>query len=431
MAISASEPVEADAAAAVPGVARRFLGWRMLVVCFLANFLANAVTLSAFGNFVVPLAEAFDVQTATIGYGIAMAILTMGVAGPFVGRWLDQGLARRVMTIGSLMTGVGLLLLSRATELWYAGVCYVGLACMGAALFGMMPSMTLIANWFVRRRGLAIGITVAGATVASYVAPATAQYLIDHHGWQTAVSAFGWLTLAVSVPLFGTLVIAHPEAVGQRPDGDGPPEADAAPQPSDHAPRETGELMRDARLWLLAVGFGLVMTSPVVLIGVAVPYGLSLGFSGQQATVFYLAMAPFSLLGKVVIGSLADVAPVKPAIMLVVLVNVLVWVLFYVEPSYTLFLVTGAIYGVGIGGAAPLQGVAQGLVFGRANFGRASGLGAMAAVPLLAIASAASQALLGATGSYDASFVLQMVLVTLGGGLLVLLPIPRHAAASG
>ncbi|MAG29350.1 MAG: hypothetical protein CL908_00460 [Deltaproteobacteria bacterium] len=409
------------------GSAPAFLGWRMLGVAFMANFLASAVTLSPFGNFVVPMSEAFQVHPSTIGYGIAMAILTMGIAGPFVGRWLDQGLARRMMTVGALLTGVGLLMLSRATELWYAGFCYVGIACMGAAFFGVMPSMTLIANWFVRRRGLAIGITVAGATVASYVAPATSQYLIDHYGWRTAVFAFGCLTLGVSVPLFARFVIARPEEAGQLPDGDAPSQAEEVGPSEDCALRETSDLMRDPQLWLLAVGFGLVMTSPVVLIGVAVPYGQSLGFSGQDANLFYLAMAPFSLLGKLVIGGLADVAPIKPAIVMVVLVNVLVWWLFYIEPSYTLFVVTGAIYGVGIGGAAPLHGVAQGLVFGRANFGRAGGLGAMAAVPLLAIASAASHALLGATGSYSASFVLQMSLVSLGGLLLVFLPIPRHS----
>ena len=142
------------------------------------------------------------------------------------------------------------------------------------------------------------------------------------------------------------------------------------------------------------------MTSPVVLMGLLVEYGKDLGFSEQQATAFFGTWCPSRLLGKVVIGGLADVAPLKPSIAMTVLVNMLVWLLFYFEPSYPYFLATGAIYGIGIGGAAPIHGVATARCFGRANFGRANGLGAIVAIPLLAGASALSHLLEGSTGSY-------------------------------
>ncbi len=193
---------------------------------------------------------------------------------------------------------------------------------------------------------------------------------------------------------------------------------------------ETAALFKDSRLWRLAIGFGLVMTSPIVLIGSLVPFGEYLGFTGQQANVFFLAMMPCSILGKVVVGGLADVAPLKPSILMVVLVNMLVWMIFYTEPSYTLFLVTGALYGIGIGGAAPLHGVSIGLCFGRANFGRAGGIGGIAMVPLLALASASSQVLLRETGDYFAGFLLQIGLLALGGILLMSVRLPGRAGAA-
>jgi MFS family permease len=425
MTIDASQSIETAPQHGIRG----FLGWRIVGVGFIANFLSGAITLSTFGNFVDPVSTTFGLERSTIGLGMSITFLVMGLLGPFAGVLLDRGWARPMMAAGSLVAGSGLILLSQATTLPQAAVLFCGAVGIGAALFGIMPSMALTSNWFIKRRGLAIGIAVAGATIASYAAPAAAQYLIDVHGWRTAVMVFGAATILIGFPAFGGLVVGRPEEVGQIPDGEPLPE-NPEPDSTREAPlREIGELARDPRLWLLAIGFGLVLTSPVVLTPMVVPFGRDLGFTGQQANVFFLAMIPFSLLGKVVIGGLADVAPIKPAIALVVLANILVWFLFYVEPGYTLFVVSGAVYGVGIGGAMPLQGVAQGRCFGRANFGRAAGLGGLVTIPVIASASAVSQLLHGATGSFHMSFLVQIGLLFLGGGLLAIVQIPQREGA--
>ncbi len=430
-----------------------FLGPRIVALAALANLLSSVVTFGAFGNFIEPVSTAFGVPRSTIGFGASFTVLALGVAAPFVGRWLDQGRARSMMATGAAVTGVGLILLSRAEQLWQASVAFIGFVCIGAAVFGAVPSMALTTNWYARRRGLALGLTVAGGTLATFLAPVSAQALIDAYGWRTAAGVFGVWTLLVAVPLFALFVIGRPEEVGQRPDGD-PPDAPRAaasesaagsasaarggasrsiesiPAPGLEGMRETGELARDPRLWLLAFGFGLVMTSPIVLMGLLVEFGRDLGFSAQQSAVFFGAMVPFSLFGKVVIGGLADVAPLKPSIVMIVLVNMLVWLIFFFEPSYPVFLATGALYGIGIGGAAPVHGVATARCFGRANFGRANGIGAMAAIPLLAGASALSHLLEGVTGSYATGFLVQIGLLLTGGLLLAFVRFPSQAESA-
>jgi MFS family permease len=420
MTIVASESIETGSR----HKGRTFRGWQIVGVGFVANFLSGAITLATFGNFVDPISTAFAVPRSTIGLGMSIAFLVMGLIGPFAGAGLDRGWARSMMSVGSLIAGAGLILLSQTTTLWQAAVLFCGVVGLGAALFGLMPSMALTSNWFMKRRGLAIGMVVAGATMASYAGPALAQYLIDVHGWRTAVFCFGAGTILIGLPVFGGLVIGRPEDVGQIPDGELLRDDSEPDSTSEVLMLETSELARDPRLWLLAIGFGLVLTSPVVLTPMVVPFGKDLGFTGQQANIFFLAMIPFSLLGKVVIGGLADVAPIKPAIVLVVIANMLVWVFFYFEPGYTLFVVTGAVYGVGIGGAMPLQGVALGRCFGRANFGRAAGLGGLVTIPVVASASAVSQILHGATGSFHMSFLVQIGLLVLGGCILAVIQIP-------
>ncbi len=407
---------------------RSFLGWRMVGIACVAQFLANGAMLSAFSNFVLPISQTFEVSRGTITLGVPIAIGSMGLLGPFIGRILDRGRARLLMTIGALLSGAGLILISRAESLQAVAFLYGGCVCVGAALFGHMPSMTLVASWFIKRRGLALGLTFVGATLVSYLGPVAAEYWIETESWRAAMSYFGVIVLLIGVPTFWLFTIARPEEVGQLPDGEPPSSEPVASIGSLSA----GELARDPRLWLLAVGFGLILTSPIVLLTLLIPFAKGgLGFSGQQANLFFLAMMPFSLMGKIVIGGLADIMPPKPAIALIVVMNVVLWLIFYSEPNLSLYLVAGAIYGIGIGGVAPLQGVIMGRCFGRANFGTASGLGGIPAIGLLVLASLMSSLLQGEGEGYPTIFLNQTGLLLLGGLLLSLVRIPPVEDAAG
>jgi MFS family permease len=221
--------------------------------------------------------------------------------------------------------------------------------------------------------------------------------------------------------------VSRPEDIDQLPDGD--VEA-ATPSPILAAMdrvRTAQELIRDPKLWLISIGFGLVLTSPVVLLTLLVPYGMSLGLSAQQANLFAVAMMPFSLLGKLGLGELADRIPPKPIIALIVLANAAVWIIFRAEPSFGLFVVAGAIFGIGIGGAAPVQGVIVGRCFGRMNFGTASGLGGIVSIGLLILATLMSSGLQGEEGEgYPLVFQVQAGLVLLGGLVLAMVRVPGN-----
>ena len=103
---------------------RPFHGWRNVGAAFTAQFLVNGVTFAAFGVFVVPLSEDLGTPRGRLGLGLSFAFLVMGLMGPFVGRWLDRGLTRSLMLIGTVIAGVGMMLLSRATELWQMALLF-------------------------------------------------------------------------------------------------------------------------------------------------------------------------------------------------------------------------------------------------------------------------------------------------------------------
>lgn len=402
---------------------RPFLGWRIVVVAFTAQLLSVGLSFGAFGVFVVPVSEEFDATRAELGVGLAIIFLVMGLMGPLIGHWLDRGLARTLMLTGVVLAGVGLMVLSRATALWQLGLIFCGMVGVGTALFGPTPSMALIANWFVRRRGLAMGLAVAGATVATLAVPPLSAHLIDAVGWRDALLIMGGGSILLGLPIFATQAVARPELVGQAPDGDPVETTDGAAAEENAV--ETGALVRDLRLWLLAVGFALVFTSPILMTSALVPFGEDLGFSRLDAAFFFTAMGPFSLLGKVAFGAVADRIALRLATWVVVLGNFAVWMSLYTDPSYGLFLAIGALYGLAIGAVGPLHGVTLARCFGREAFGRANGIGGLAGLPLIACAPIVAGFLYDSTGSYHSVFLLQGGLLLLGGFLVSFVRIPR------
>lgn len=403
---------------------RRFVGPRVLAAAFLARMLSGATTFTAFGVFVVPLMEEFGSSRGRISSAFSAGLLVMGLMGPLVGRWVDRGRARALMTTGAVLAGLGLLAASRATELWQAGLLFCGVTCIGAAMFGSGPTMSLVTNWFVRRRGLALGIVISGSTVATFCVPTLTAWLVDQYGWRTAMLALGLSALCLGAPAFLGWVVARPEDIGQRPDGEtGAEETEAPPAV------ETRDLLRDPNLWLVGLGFGLLFTSPVVLMVLLVPFAeTTLGFSRVEATLFFSVMAPFALIGKLVFGALIDWISLRVAVLVSAVGNALVWAGLFTAPDYSVFLAIAAIYGLAMGTGGPLHGIFLARCFGREGFGRAAGFGGLVGIVLLPTAPALAAYLGETTGSDYAAIAVQGTLVLFSGLVLAAIPLPPEPA---
>ncbi len=79
-----------------------FFGWRIVAAAFAAQFISNGVTFAAFGALVIPLSDDFGASRGVIASGPGLAILTMGLFGPLIGRIVDRGHVRTTMLVGVL-----------------------------------------------------------------------------------------------------------------------------------------------------------------------------------------------------------------------------------------------------------------------------------------------------------------------------------------
>src|SRR5262245_4150045 len=241
--------------------ARGFLGWRMVFAGFVSQLVYTSMSFGPFGVFVTPLEREFGISRAGVSAAAGIALVVMTGIGPFLGRWIDRGSLRRIMLVGVALAAAGVGLLSVGTAPWQLGVVYCTLVALGTAVFGPLPSTALVANWFVRRRGIALGITVAGATLGGALAPVLAAALIEALGWRHALLALGLGMAAIAAPVFA-FVVGRPSDVGQGPDGDPapPPPARSAGAPRPYA---TLELLRDRNFLRLGLALALIFTSPL------------------------------------------------------------------------------------------------------------------------------------------------------------------------
>ncbi|MDB5108020.1 MAG: hypothetical protein JWM69_961 [Candidatus Binatus sp.] len=161
-------------------------------------FIWGAINSSAI--FFVPILKTFGWTRAKLSVALSIGWITGGAASPLIGWIADRVNPKRMMIVGATVTGLAWLALSRATGFgeFFAINGLFGI-CVGAST--VIPISIVIASWFEKRRGLAMGIAFAGATLGGAVMTIVANYAIAHGGWRVGYMTLGLPILLIVVPL--------------------------------------------------------------------------------------------------------------------------------------------------------------------------------------------------------------------------------------
>ena len=137
-------------------------------------------------------------------------------------------------------------------------------------MIGDLTASALVANWFVKRRGMALGIATMGISLSGVIMAPIATYLIATVGWRNTFRIYGLLALLVIFPMVRLLVVSRPEDVGLHPDNSSPTPieptiVEPAPVPSAPAlqptPPPTGTgVLRDPNFWVIATVISLTFS---------------------------------------------------------------------------------------------------------------------------------------------------------------------------
>jgi MFS family permease len=194
-----------------------FYGWWIVGALFLIAAYVTGIVFFGFSAILDPLASEFGWSYAQISVAASLRGVESGLLSPLVG-WLIERLGpRKLFIAGIIITGTGLLLLSRINSLgtFYAVFFYISI---GLSICTNVIPMTVVGYWFRRRVSIATGIVVSGTAFGGLLVPLVTS-AIDTYGWRMTMVGIGIGALVIFIPI--ALIIRHkPEQYGYLPDGD-------------------------------------------------------------------------------------------------------------------------------------------------------------------------------------------------------------------
>ena len=405
-----------------------YYGWWVLAVAFTGEMFAIGSTTYAFGLFVKPLSEAYAADRATINIGLMLFIVGMGLSAPVIGRLLDRYPARTLMPLGALVMGGGMAGVALSPSLPLMALCILLPVAVGAVMIGPLAANTLGARWFVRRRGLALGIIAVGTSVGGAVLVPLMAFTMEHYGWRGALLIQGGLIALVVGALTLLVVRNRPQELGLRPDGDAASPLTAGPAVAE-ASWTVLQALRHRDFWCIALAVGLTFAVNQSTLISLVPYGTDRGFTLQQAQWLVSALAACSIFGKLVLGALADRVDKRWLLLVVVAAIGVEQTALLLQPGFATLLIVCGLAGFASGGTLPLWAALIGERFGARSFGTVMGLMNPVNMAVSLVAIGFIGRVFDVTGSYDLAF--QVFLgVALAAAALAVAITPRSAVAS-
>ena len=267
---------------------------------------------TAFSLLFPPILSEFGWERGVTAGAFSFGFVVSGAVSPLIGRLMDRAGPRAVMELGVALMAGGLLLAPLTTEPWHLYVTIGVMVGAGSICLGYSGQSLFLPNWFVRRRGLAMGIAFAGVGIGSVTLLPWVQHMIEATGWRTACTAMGIVVLIVLAPI-NLLLRKRPQDIGVEPDGDAAPTASSAKPVSnilDAAWAGTdwtlGRALATARFWWIALGYfcGLYIWYAVQVH--QTKYLLDIGFSPNVGVWALGVVSLLGIPGQIVLGHASD-----------------------------------------------------------------------------------------------------------------------------
>ena len=403
---------------------RLFYGWVVVAGAFFVLFLAYG-TQYAFGVFFAALLEEFHWSRASLSGVFSLYAFLYCVVGLAAGQLTDRWGPRSVIALGGVLLGAGLAGMSQVRELWHPYLFYGVVAALGMST-AYVPCNATVVKWFVRQRGLAVGVASSGGSLGTFALPPLAHVLVNALGWRRAYVVFG-AGILVSLNLVATVMKRDPEQLGLFPDG-GPWNPAAGAREGD-VQWPLSRALRTGTFWMLGGVFSATWIPVFIPLVHAVPFARDLGISPLLASTVISALGIAAVFGRLAMGAVSDRIGRKSALAISIALQTLAFAGFLgVGELSSLYLVALG-FGFSYGAVSTLFPAIVGDFFGRAEAGHLVGFLFAVAGSMAAWGPLAAGAIYDATGRYTWAFLLSAGFNALALALLALARPPRVQTA--
>ena len=358
---------------------RLFYGWWLIAGGFGIQILHSSLLFLSQGFYLVELEMALRASRGAISWAFGLIRLESGLLGPLQGWMVDRYGPRPVMRGGTLLFGIGFILLGQVQSLGQLFAVFAVIA-VGSSLAGFLTIHLALANWFLRKRTQAMGLTSAGFAAGALLVPLVG-WSIGTYGWRTTAVISGVLILLAGLPA-AQLFRRRPEDYGMRPDGDPPAAPQASGEPS-AAQRPSAavevdftvrEAVRDRSFWLISIGHGMALlvvgTVPVHL----VPHLMERnGWDAAVAALIFPAIMVMQIAGHIGGGILGDRYSKRMIASISMLGHGSALILLAFVTTPMALVAAAVLHGLAWGTRGPLMMSIRADYFGRRNLGIISG----------------------------------------------------------
>lgn len=283
--------------------------WVILGVTFCAIIVAGIVRSSS-GVFIDPFELEFGWDRPAISFAFAICLFLYGLSGPFMAAFVEIfGLKRMMLwSMGILAGGLALTFVMK-TE-WQLILIWGVMIGIGSGLFLTVLSTQVANRWFVKRRGLAVGILTAATATGQLILLPVMAIFIQEYSWRAAILLIFILSIVMFI-VIALFMRSFPKDVGIGPYGQEEIAEEAASlkgrNPFKMAIGSLVEGLRVKEFWLLAGSFFICGLSTSGLIGTHfISYCISFGIPLVVAASMLSFMGVFDLIGTTLSGWLSD-----------------------------------------------------------------------------------------------------------------------------
>ncbi len=411
-----------------------FYGWKIVGVAFFAYFMAGGTGFYAFNALLEPICSLRGWSRTDLNLALVIGTLFSFICQFFYGTLLMKTGVRVLMLAGSFASGIGFMLMVRVEHLWQFYACYA-LMYMGNGAYGGIVASTAVNNWFIRKRGTALGLATAGISFSGAILPMAAMAMILSYGLNRTALCLGFLIMCVG-PLAWMVIRNWPEEMGLAPDGDFdasplfiPPKTALPPSPAGtkaySSQWRVASLVRSGAFWKLGLSFGMLMIGTVGVMSQLKPRFSDMGFSHMSAMGLMALTALIGTAGKFTWGLLCDRFDPRRVVTIMAFANALGLSLVLIKNSMAALSAFIFVYGFAMGGIMAVYPVMVASLFGRHGFPAVFRLSSLFLVLQMAgyiIAGTSYDRL----GNYDMAYMVFIFLDLAAAGMLFTLAAPER-----
>jgi MFS family permease len=289
----------------------RRLGQRYAFLVAAVTFFAlltSAGMRSVPGVLMLPLEAHFGWGRPLTSLSAALGIFLYGMVGPFAAALMQSAGIRRTLMGALALMACAAFASSFMTQAWQYVASWGVLSGLGSGCVALVLGATVVNRWFVRSRGLVMGMLTASTATGTLIFLPVLASIVEHDGWRPVVLLVGCCA-AVLIPLVAWLLPERPINVGLLPYGATaePPPPPFVANPVRRALTILADAVKVRDFWLLAGTFFICGFTTNGIIGThLIAFCADHGLAETTAAGLLATMGIFDMIGTTGSGWLTD-----------------------------------------------------------------------------------------------------------------------------